>query len=222
MDLSKHIRPLSSEADWPMWKRKIRDLLDYHEGALDVIDGKLKKPDALASLATEDKVKKHNEQSDLFRKANSYAKSMIASAVTDTAYQKIMDQETALKAWEALKVHYEATSKDQLFNICSDFFKFGWTSTDDVSTHFAKLKSMWHEINNGLKERKEHTLPDLMIVCKILSILPSGFNSFQSSWMMLTDSTKKTLDELVIQLCAYERNFLKGGSSNSVIQEALQ
>lgn len=222
MDFSKHIRPLSSEADWPMWKRKIRDLLDYHEGALDVIDGKLKKQGALASTATEDEVKKHKEQNDLFRKANSYAKSMITSSVTDTVYQKIMDQETAYDSWEALKVQFEATSKDQLFKICSDFFKFSWTSTDDVSTHIAKLKSMWHEINNGLKERKENPLPDLMIVCKVLSILPSSFSSFQSSWMMLTDGTKKTFDELVIQLCAYERNFLKVGSKNSVVQEALE
>ncbi|KAF2904116.1 hypothetical protein ILUMI_02069 [Ignelater luminosus] len=181
MEFSKHIRPLSGEADWPIWKKKIRDLLDYHKGALDVIDGKLKKPDALASSATEDEVKKHKEQSDLFCKANSYAKFMIA--VTDT---------------------------------------FGWTSTDDVSTHIAKLKRMWQKINNGLKERKEHPLPDLMIVYKVLSILPSGFSSFQSIWMMLTDSTKKTLDQLVIQLCAYEKTFLKVGSSNSVVQEALQ
>ncbi|KAF2902574.1 hypothetical protein ILUMI_03613 [Ignelater luminosus] len=145
-------------------------------GALNEIDGKLKKPDALASSATKDEVKKHKEQSDLFCKANSYTKSMITNAVTDTM----------------------------------------------MSTHIAKLKSMWHEINNGLNERKEHPLPDLMIVCKVLNILPRGFSSFQSSWMMLTDSIKKTLDELVIQLCAYGRNFLKVASSNSVVQEALQ
>ncbi|GFW61575.1 hypothetical protein TNCV_348231 [Trichonephila clavipes] len=43
MDFSRHIKPLTGEIDWPMWKRKIRDLLDYHEGAIEVIDGKLKK-----------------------------------------------------------------------------------------------------------------------------------------------------------------------------------
>jgi len=43
MDFTKHIKPLSGEADWPIWKRKIRDLLDYQEGAIDVIDGTLKK-----------------------------------------------------------------------------------------------------------------------------------------------------------------------------------
>ncbi|XP_054715407.1 uncharacterized protein LOC129224886 [Uloborus diversus] len=40
MDLSRTVKPLSGEADFPMWKRKVRDILDYHEGALEVIDGK--------------------------------------------------------------------------------------------------------------------------------------------------------------------------------------
>lgn len=30
-------------SDWPIWKIKIRDLLDYHEGALDDIDKKVVK-----------------------------------------------------------------------------------------------------------------------------------------------------------------------------------
>lgn len=71
-----------------------------------------------------------------------------------------------MKLWEALKVQFKATSKDQLY--CSDFFKFDWTSTDDASTNIAKLKGMWPEMDNSLKERKETPLSDLTI-CKILS-----------------------------------------------------
>ncbi|GBO18532.1 hypothetical protein AVEN_125914-1, partial [Araneus ventricosus] len=43
-------------------------------------------------------VKDHKEQSDFYSKANSYAKSMIASTITDAVYQKIMDTETAQEA----------------------------------------------------------------------------------------------------------------------------
>ena len=45
MDIAKHIKPLFGKADWPVWKRKIRNLLDYHERALNVIDSKLKNPE---------------------------------------------------------------------------------------------------------------------------------------------------------------------------------
>lgn len=55
-----------------MWKRKIRDLLDYQEQAL---DGKLKKPDPFAENTDEDAVtKKHKTASASYRKSNSYAK----------------------------------------------------------------------------------------------------------------------------------------------------
>jgi hypothetical protein len=55
MELAKHIKPLAGESAWPIWKRKIRDVLDYHEGAVDVIDGRLVKPEPLR-VGAEDNV----------------------------------------------------------------------------------------------------------------------------------------------------------------------
>ncbi|GFW35107.1 uncharacterized protein TNCV_5066731 [Trichonephila clavipes] len=172
MDFSRHIKPLTGEIDWPMWKRKIRDLLDYHEGAIEVIDGKLKKPESIDADAQESVRKQHKERCDLYRKSNSYAKSMIASTVTDAVYQKIMDKQTAFEAWESLRKQFEATSKYQLFKICTEFFAFSWVPGEDISTHIAKLRSLWNELNNGLEAREESKLPDLMLVCKVLHILP--------------------------------------------------
>ena len=59
MDLAKYMKPLTGEVDWPLWKRKSRDLLDYHEGALDVIDRKLVHPGPLKEGATEAEAKEH-------------------------------------------------------------------------------------------------------------------------------------------------------------------
>ena len=57
---------------------------------------------------------------------------MIASSVTEEVYQKIMDQDTAYEAWNTLNRQYEASSKDQLFKICTDFFMFQWTEGSDA------------------------------------------------------------------------------------------
>ncbi|KAF7283305.1 hypothetical protein GWI33_000936 [Rhynchophorus ferrugineus] len=124
-----------------MWKRKIRDLLDYPEGALDAIDGKLVKPNALPADPDDNMVKNHEVQWDLYRKVNGYAKSM--SAVTDAVYQKILDKEMVYEVWEALKQNFEASSKDQLFKICTDFFSFGWIQGKDIATNIAKLTGLW-------------------------------------------------------------------------------
>ena len=199
MELTKlQIKTLSGSSDWPIWKRRIRDFLDYHDGTLSVIDGTLTKPEALAEVATEAQRKQFKEKSDLFRKANSYAKSMITSALTEDTYQKVMDKETAREVWEELKRNFEPSSKDQLFRICADFFSFSWTSADDVSVHVAKLKVLWNELNNGFRARGETHLPEMMLICKILHILPSEYQAFKSSWMLLSDE-KQTVDELITQ-----------------------
>lgn len=125
---------MTGETDWPIRKRKIRDLLDYHEGALDIIDSKVKKPEPLADRASEAEQKDYKEKYDFYRKANSYAKFMIASSVTDAVYVKIIDKEIACDAFKALKEQFEATSKDQLFEICVSFFAFNWMLGEDVST----------------------------------------------------------------------------------------
>ncbi|GFX73995.1 uncharacterized protein TNCV_2954781 [Trichonephila clavipes] len=142
MDFTRHVKPLTGEIDWPMWKRKIRDLLDYHEGAIEVIDGKLKKQESIDADAQESVRKQHKERCDLYRKANSYAKSMIASTVTDAVYQKIMDKETAFEAWESLRKQFEATSKDQLFKICRVFCIQLGSRRGYLHTHCKAKKSL--------------------------------------------------------------------------------
>lgn len=221
MDLAKHLKPLTGESDWPVWKRKIRDILDYHEGALDAIDGRISKPAVLKESATKEEAAQHKTASDLYRKANSYAKSMITSSVSDSVYQKIMDKETAHETWEALKKEFEATSQDQLFKVCADFFAFVWSASNDVSTHVAKLRTLWNDLNNGLKQKGLNTLPELILVCKVLHILPSCFDTFKSSWMLLAKDETKTFEELSLQLTVFERNSIQSNKSESPDHEAL-
>ena len=146
---------------------------------------------------------------------------MITSSLTDAVYQKVMDKDSAFEVWQSLKQQFEATSKDQLFKICTDFFAFKWINGDDVSTHIASLRSLWQELNQGLLGRRESKLPDLMLVCKTLHILPEAFNSFKSSWMLLTRDKVRSFDELTTQLCMYEMNFARSSGSLRGNEEAL-
>lgn len=82
-----------------IWKGKIRYLLDYHDGALDVIDNKLQKPQPLGDFPTTDEIKKFKQDSGFYRKANGYAKSMILLILSDAIYQKIMNKVSAYDAW---------------------------------------------------------------------------------------------------------------------------
>ncbi|GBP12333.1 Retrovirus-related Pol polyprotein from transposon TNT 1-94 [Eumeta japonica] len=221
MEFCKAIKHLAGESDWPIWKRKVRDIFEFYEGALDVVDEKLVKPEPIGEEANEAQRKEYKKKNETYRKANSYAKSVITSTITDDIYQKVMDRECASEMWKALKQQFEATAKDQVFKMCTELFSFQWSCGDDVSTHISKLKNLFNEINNGLKLKREHPLPDLVLVCKILYILPSSYEVFKSSWMMLTRDGDKTLDELIMQLCLYERNLKRNVLIDSDNQEAL-
>lgn len=67
---------LSGDTDWPSWKRKIRDLLDYQENALAVIGNKITKPEPLGENANNNELKEFKKRSDAFRKANSFRKNL--------------------------------------------------------------------------------------------------------------------------------------------------
>lgn len=220
MDLIKHIKPLGCGVEWSVWKRKIRDLLDYYEGALDAVDGKLIKPNELGENASNNDIKKYKEQYDLYRKGNSFTKSMITAAVTDAVYQKIMDKNTAHEVWETLKKNFEAAAEDQLFKHCTDLFSFSWSNNADVSGNIAKLNTLWNELNGGLRVANKPELPNLLLIGKVLQILPDSFETFKSSWMLMSKNEDNTLDELLSQLCMFERNFLtKCHEENKVKQE---
>lgn len=77
MDLTKNIKLLSSEADWPFWKKKMKEILDYHERAIDVIEGTL----VNIELLPENVSKVEKQVYELYRKSNSFAKSMTATTV---------------------------------------------------------------------------------------------------------------------------------------------
>lgn len=51
-------------------------------------------------------------------------------------------------------------------------------------------------------------------------MLPSTFENFKSSWMLLTKDEVRTFDELTTQLIVFERNMKKPSKSDNEEQEA--
>lgn len=126
-----------------------------------------------------------------------------------------MDKTTAREMWDALHELSEASSKDQLFRACNNFFLLAWTELDDVATHASKLHTLWNEINDGPIAKKEHRLPDMLLVCKMFNILPKKFELFilhernfipikaKSSEALPATTTKKNSAQSVHQVTAH-------------------
>ena len=117
-----------------------------------------------------------------------------------------MDKDTTVEAWKALKDQFEASSKNQLFKICIDFFSFVWNSKEDVSLDIAKLKTLLLELINGLQAWNENPQPEILLLCKILQVFPIQFETFKKSWILLTKNEERKFEEMSAQLTMYERN----------------
>lgn len=207
MDLAKvQIKPLAGESDWQVWKYRIKFILNCHTGALEVVQGILVKPEILAAGADENVRTQYEKDLKNFQKANTSAMVVLTNSMTEETLQKVMRFESAREIWIELHKLYEASSENQLYNICMQFFQFKWNESENIAAHLSKLKNLWNELNSGLQNKNEATLPELLLNCKILDILPSEYISFKSSWLMLGDD-KRTVDELTTQLCSYEREF---------------
>lgn len=100
------------------------------------------------------------------------------------------------------------------------FFQFKWNENENLAAHLSKLKNLWNELNSGLQNKDEPTLPELLLNCKILDILPNEYVSFKSSWLLLGED-KRTVDELTTQLFSYEREFKSYEKDTATEQEAL-
>lgn len=214
------VKPLSGKSDWPIWKYRIKFVLDYHVDALEVVEGKITKPEEPilgADVSTQNKYK-----SDLkdYKKANNCAMMVLTNSMTEDTLQKVMRFDNARDVWLELHKVFEDSSDNQLYNTCLQFFKFSW-SNEDMAAHLSKLKNLWNDLNSGLESKKENRLPEMLLICKILDTLPLNYRSFKSSWLLLSDE-KRTLDELTTQLCTHERELKKDPNFVEILdQEAL-
>lgn len=87
----------------------------------------------------------------------------------------------------------------------------------------SKLKNIWSRLQYEFSKEKSScknnctcSLPDLLLICKIMESLPEEYFLFKSGWMLTSKADKtmadsdrvghdKTIENLTGQLCAYEK-----------------
>lgn len=184
-----------------------------------VVNGTLIRPAALEGAATNDEKKIHETAVEKFQKGNAAAMMVLTNTMTDEAIQRIMHFTNAREAWLELHKLYEASIENQLYQVCLNFFQFGWQG-EGMDLHLSRLKNLWNELNSGLEKAQKGRLPDMLLTCKILDTLPSQYTAFKSSWLMLRDD-QRTVDDLTTQLRSQEREFVKNNTKGEEEQEAL-
>ena len=95
---------------------------------MDVVEGKLKKPDELTEGATEAQVTAYQTALSKYQKADCSAMIIISTNMSEETYEKVRSLTCARDVW--LELH-------RLFDgvLCMQFFSYKMASSDDVATH---------------------------------------------------------------------------------------
>lgn len=90
--------------------------------------------------------------------------------------------DSAISIWQRLLSIYEQSSGQRLHRLMEQFFRCERDANDDVVTHIAKLQKNFSELNEELKRVAKTTLPNLLLMSRIMSTLPCEYFEFKSAW----------------------------------------
>lgn len=202
MDLTKvQIKQLEGKSNWLNWKGRVSILLRGTSDALDVVDGKLKKPDEPADGATEAQVTAYQTVYNKYQKADSSAMIIMSTNMSEDTYEKVRSLTCSREVWLELHRLFDGVHEDKAYDLCMQFFGYKMNQTDDIATHIGKLKNIWKDLKVELDKDENK---NLLLMCRIVETLPNEYFSFASSWRLL-NKAERTVDNLTDQLCSYER-----------------
>ncbi|KAG8238609.1 hypothetical protein J437_LFUL018552 [Ladona fulva] len=135
------------------------------------------------------------------------AKIIILRTIDPSVKSHVLTSKTAKDMFEKLSSIYKRDTEETKSQLIAEFIKYEYNKSVDVMTNIAALQTLAFRMNN-----LKHTVYDIMLMTKILTILPDHFKHFGSAW----DSTaedKKTLENLRARLLKDEEK-LKNNSQS--------
>ena len=134
--------------------------------------------------------------------ANAKAMNVILSGLCEAEFIKIMHSKTAKDMWDTLENIHEGNKKVKTAKLLvyrAQFENLKMNDDEDVGSFFLRVA----EIVNNMKAFGE-TIPESVIVQKILRSLPPIFNPKVSAIEETTDWDTLTMNQLLGNLTAYE------------------
>ncbi|KAI8435453.1 hypothetical protein MSG28_003756 [Choristoneura fumiferana] len=205
---------LEGVKNWSTWKFKASLLLRGMPGGLDAVNGTLEKP-VKPTTSIADEISQYNTALDHYNKIDSSALLLLTANMSDETLQKIMRFNWSKEVWDELHRLFDGKSEDKSYALCMEFFGYCKDPSHDITTHVSKIKTIWSDLKTELMKIDKSELPDILLICKILDTLPEAYFSFKSSWMLMS-KTDKMIENLITQLCAYERAIMNEGPEEAL------
>jgi hypothetical protein len=175
------IPKLVGRSNWVVWKRQIVSALEFHNFD-DILTGTLTKPPVLAAGASADDIAAHEAAVLKYKKANAYATNLLLLSVDPEPLRQIEAVSTARDMWTKLCTSFEKPSDQRLELLYRELLEFQYVPGDTVSSHIAKLKRIWGELQTESQRVDKCDLPQTLLLVRVLNTLPSSYREFSTVW----------------------------------------
>ncbi|GFQ77592.1 retrovirus-related Pol polyprotein from transposon TNT 1-94 [Trichonephila clavata] len=180
MEFKAHIEKLVGAANWSKWKRQI-ELLLRHNDVHDVVCRDRECP-RLPAEASAEAISAYEKAQKDFIKDDYLAQLILVGNMDDSNAELTSVCTTSKSVWEKWLSVYEQSSGQRLDRLMEKFFRSEKELEDDIASHIAKLQRNFSELNDELRRVAKTTLPDLLLMSRIMSTLSSEYFEFKSVW----------------------------------------
>ncbi len=181
MDFKAQIDKLQGATNWTKWKRQV-ELLLRHNDVLDIVTGERVKPTCSGAATTVEQRADIEKQKKTFMKNDALAQLILVASMDDANVELTATCDSASSTWNKLISIYEQSSGQRVNRLMEQFFSSEKDSSEDIATHISRLQRNFSELNDELRRLVKTELPDLLLMSRIMSTLPTEYFEFKSVW----------------------------------------
>ncbi|KAL0281595.1 UNVERIFIED_CONTAM: hypothetical protein PYX00_002534 [Menopon gallinae] len=154
-------------------------------------------------LVGEDSTNEEKREQQKWMKDDAKAASLIACSLSRNIAELVLTCKHANEIWTKLLARFERSNVQRLNSLIEKFFKVERDTSEDISTHIAKLQKLFMDLNNELEKNNENRLSDKILNGRILSTLGNEFDNFKDVWDIIP-AKEQTVNLLIEKLCGIE------------------
>ncbi|KAL0276866.1 UNVERIFIED_CONTAM: hypothetical protein PYX00_004339 [Menopon gallinae] len=151
----------------------------------------------------EDSTNEEKREQQKWMKDDAKAASLIACSLSRNIAELVLTCKHANEIWTKLLARFERSNVQRLNSLIEKFFKVERDTSEDISTHIAKLQKLFMDLNNELEKNNENRLSDKILNGRILSTLGNEFDNFKDVWDIIP-AEEQTVNLLIEKLCGIE------------------
>lgn len=220
MELKCIIEKLTGTVSWKRWKRQITLTLKHH-GVLGVATGDDAAPEELDDDATEEERLAYENVRVNYEKCDAKAQVIMINAMDDDHVEITATCETAYETWCKLLSIYEQTSSQRLDRTLEQFFTANLSEGEELVKYIGRLQATFKEVNEELEKYGTGVLPEIVLMSRIMSTLPSAFFEFKSVWESIPVENR-SVELLTERVRLIEGRLGAKGGNERTVGEAFQ